>query len=301
MSYSNTKAYYGLRTTATPTSPTTTGTPQVGIANTSVSLTDADVFYAVQALIVGSGSDLVVQITDGDKTGSTEWTAGSAQVESATVVAASGATSNGNLAVVVTSSGMTGSPLTVNVPLTTAAHTTAALIAQAIVDTLNANATVSARFTATRSTAAVLLTRKPTATYTVGIASVPVYLVGDASEFTIPTALGVTGATSTTGADAAAGVASAGCYVVGDGEDFEGNALSAIAVAKISAYLVKCESESLASIVISSSTSEFADYEIQPNSVFSTIFANGDGAEQVFTIEPTSTALVTIVVAGSTV
>jgi hypothetical protein len=230
---SDARATIGLTATGTPSSPTSSGTIIVGIPTTQTRLTTADVFYAIQALVVGSASDLVIDLADGDKTGSTAWTAGSAQVETATVVAASGATANGNLAVVVASDGMAGTPLTVNVPLTTAAHTTAALIAQAIVDALNANAAVSARFTATRSTAAVILTRKPVGTYAVGAASVPVYLVGNADAFTIPTALGVTGATSTTGSDAAAGVATAGCYVVGDGVDFEGNALVAIYCAQL--------------------------------------------------------------------
>jgi hypothetical protein len=164
------------------------------------------------------------------------------------------------------------------------------LIAQAIVDTLNANAAVSAAFTASRSTAAVLLTRKPTATYTVGTVSVPVYLVGDASEFTIPTALGVTGATSTTGGGAAAGVASAGCYVVGDGEDFEGNALPAM---EVSSYIVQNSSVGFASI---SNASTLTGFPLNASAAFAVL---NNGQTPVLTIEPTATALVTIVVAGA--
>jgi hypothetical protein len=288
---SDVRANYGLRAVGTTTYPTGSGAVSLGIENQTVRLTDANVFYAIQALVVGSASDLVINTSTGAKTGSTAWTAGSAQVETATVVAASGATSNGNLAVVVSSTSVTGTPLTVNIPLTTAAHTTAALIAQAIVDGLNANAAVSAAFTATRSTAAVVLTRKPTGTYTVGSASVPVYLVGDASEFTIPTALGVTGATSTTGGGAAAGVASAGCYVVGDGEDFEGNALVAIAGNEIQGLLIKTD----AYITISTAAT-ITDYPLAGGNQ---LLILGDTIPtDTLTIEPTDTALVTIIVAG---
>jgi hypothetical protein len=291
---SDVRATYGLRANGTPSYPTSSGSVSLGVETTAVRLATADVFYAVQALVVGSASDLVIDLADADKTGSTDWTAGSAQVETATVVAASGATSSGNLAVVVTSAGMSGTPLTVNVALTTTAHTTAALIAQAIVDTLNANAVVSARFTASRSTASVLLTRKPTATYTVNGVSVPVYLVGDASEFTIPTALGVTGATSTTGSDAAAGVATAGCYVVGDGVDFEGNALAAIGANLASGILIRNESTSQGLLTVTSA-SYACTLAVGAAAQFS---GEGFPVEEI-TIEPASTALVTIIAAGA--
>jgi hypothetical protein len=292
---SDVRANYGLRAVGTTTYPTGSGAVSLGIENQTVRLTDADVFYAIQALVVGSASDLVINTSTGAKTDSTAWTAGSAQVETATVVAASGATSNGNLAVVVSSTSVTGTPLTVNIPLTTAAHTTAALIAQAIVDGLNANAAVSAAFTATRSTAAVVLTRKPTGTYTVGSASVPVYLVGDASEFTIPTALGVTGATSATGAGAAAGVASAGCYVVGDGEDFEGNALGIIEFSALAAFTIY--NDATGGVTISTAAT-MTDFPLKANSALTLVDAGLNGATETFTIEPASTALVTIIVAG---
>lgn len=55
-----------------------------------------------------------------------------AQVETATIVAAAGCTSTGNLSVTITSAYIGNSPLTVLVPLTIAAHTTAATIATAV-------------------------------------------------------------------------------------------------------------------------------------------------------------------------
>jgi len=295
---SDVRANYGLRAVGATTYPTGSGAVSLGIENQTVRLTDADVFYAIQALVVGGASDLVIVTSTGAKTGSTAWTAGSAQVETATVVAAGGATSSGNLEVVVASAGMAGTPLTVNVPLVQATHTTAALIAQAIVDALNANTVVAARFTATRSTAAVVLTRKPTATYTVGSVSVPVYLVGNADDFTIPTALGVTGATSTTGGGAAAGVASAGCYVVGDGEDFEGNTLIAITPNAIRGIVISVSPET--SGITISTAATMTDYPLLQGAtmaIFDNI--NGEIPTDTLTIEPITTSLVTIVVAGT--
>ena len=53
------------------------------------------------------------------------YVAGTQQVETATVVAAAGATSDGDLVVTVTAAGLVGSPLAVNVALTTADDTAA--------------------------------------------------------------------------------------------------------------------------------------------------------------------------------
>jgi hypothetical protein len=83
---------------------------------------------------------------------------GVAQVETATVVAASGATANGTLVVTVTSALFTA-PVAVNVALTTA-EDTAAKVATAMRSALTANATVGANFTVGGSSAAVALTAK---------------------------------------------------------------------------------------------------------------------------------------------
>ena len=84
--------------------------------------------------------------------------AGTAQVETATVVAAAGATSAGILTVVFNSAKTPS--LSIPVALTLADHTTAALIATAIKDALNANAQFAASWTATTSTADVVITAK---------------------------------------------------------------------------------------------------------------------------------------------
>lgn len=84
------------------------------------------------------------------------YVAGTAQVETATVVAASGATSNGNLTVTITAAGMTGSPLALVVPLTTAMNS-AALVAAEIRAFLE-DAAVLALFTVGGTGATVTLT-----------------------------------------------------------------------------------------------------------------------------------------------
>lgn len=85
--------------------------------------------------------------------------AGTAQVETATVTAAAGATSDGNLAVTVTGAGIAGSPLVVQVPLTLLTHTTAALVADAIRTALGATAAITALYTVGGTGADVSLTK----------------------------------------------------------------------------------------------------------------------------------------------
>jgi hypothetical protein len=123
--------------------------------------------------------------------------AGVAQVETATVVAASGATSNGTVALVLTSAAVAGSPLTVTVPVTTASNT-ATLVAAVLAAGLAANAAVASRFTVTSSAATIILTRRP--------AMPNVFPPNDETlKLAIPAGLGITAAD--TSADTTAGVA----------------------------------------------------------------------------------------------
>lgn len=86
------------------------------------------------------------------------YVAGAAQVETATVVAEDGATDNGNLVVTVTAAGLVGSPLAIDVPLTTDADT-AALVAAEIRSVLGATTAVTDLFTVSGTGADVVLTR----------------------------------------------------------------------------------------------------------------------------------------------
>lgn len=119
---------------------------------------------------------------------------GTQQIEVATITAAGGATSNGNLNLVLTGAGITGSPLTVPVPLTTAAHTTAALIAAACVAQLRTIPSLTALYDVFASSGATILlnANRPRANDTT-------------LNLAIPAALGVTAAPSS--ANTPAGVA----------------------------------------------------------------------------------------------
>jgi hypothetical protein len=194
--------------------------------------------YSVRAIFAQDGDEMTINTQTGSTAGTDAFTAGTAQVETATIVAAGGAASNGNLALVVTAAGMTGSPLTVNVALTTAAHANAALIAAACREALTANAAVAALFTVGGTSAAITLTRKPVSTFTVPGGTLNLYTSNDATlNIAIPTALGVTGASSST--DTTAGVASAGVKLYDAGVNFEGNPIAALVTA-INGVAIKC-------------------------------------------------------------
>ncbi len=84
-------------------------------------------------------------------------TNGTLQVTTATVVAASGITGNGNATVVVTGAILTGSPVTYSIPVTTAANT-AALAAGVIRTYLGLQAAVIAKYTVGGTGADITLT-----------------------------------------------------------------------------------------------------------------------------------------------
>jgi hypothetical protein len=290
MSISTVKATYGLRAVGIPTSPTSSGNLNLGIAPTNVALTDADVFYAIQALVVGSASDLVIVTSTGAKTGSTAWTAGEAQVDTAT--AAGTISGSGNASVVVTAAGMTGSPKTISVAVL--ASDTAAAWAGKVRTALAADSAVAAMFDVGGTTTAISLTRKATGTYTVGSNTVSTYAANDATlniALDNGTCTGIT--TAATSANTTAGVLTAGCYVVGDGEDFEGNALVALSGSIFHALQVSTTSN-----VLLTFGSTITDHALTAGSVLSISGLNGSSADSI-TIEPdTSPAVVTIIVAG---
>ena len=299
MTLSSPKSVVGLNTIVTPATSNSSGTLSVGPSNESVPLALANTGYTFDALLVGAGTDLDIDLADCDSTGTTAFTTGVAQVETATVVAGSGATSNGNLTLTVTAAGMTGSPKAILVALTTTTHTTATLIAAACAVALNADTAYAALFTATSAGATVITTRKATATYTVGVTSVPTYAANDATlNLAIAAGLGVSAAASS--ADTTAGVLTAGAYAVdADGEDFEGVTLVAIATDKVGGLLIKNKSASLAAITLTSAAT-LVDLEVQPSGSFQLTAKNCDQPIEALTIEPVSTALIQVTVLGAT-
>lgn len=213
------QAFYGLRASATPTGTNITNDVQVGIGNTVLPLTGADVAYSVGCLLADDTAEFDLDLADGDTTGTTAWTAGAAQVETATAVGT--ITLAGNATVVVTAAGMTGSPKTISVAV--ALNDTAAQWAAKVRTALAADTAVAALFDVSGTSASIILTRKPTKTYTIGVTSVPLYAANDSTlniSLDNGTCTGITTAASS--ANTTAGVVTAGALLFnGDGKDFE--------------------------------------------------------------------------------
>ena len=298
MTLTNPRATFGLNARTTPTKSGTSGTVQIGASNETVTLTNTKQ-VSFDAIIVGSASDLVIVQSTLNSTGSTAWAAGTLQVETATVVAASGATSDGNLTVTVTATGMTGSPKAISVALTIAAHTSATLIATAIAAALNADTAYAALFTATSSGANVITTRKVTNTYTLNGTSVPIRPANITLNVAIAGVLGITAAT--TSADTTAGVATSGAYVPDlDGNDFEGEASGGLTT--VDAVYIKNASTSVANALLTQST-VLTDYPLTPGDILQVAGTTGLLPTSDITVEPSATGdescFVTITLAGA--
>jgi hypothetical protein len=229
MAIQDCKAVFGLSGIATGTRTNVSGSSVVGVGQRAIPFSAANVVYSVRAIFTDTGT-MDINLLTGSTSGTTAFVAGTAQVETATIVAASGCTSNGTMALVLTAAGLTGSPLTVNVALNTVDHTTASLIAAAARTALEANTDVAAMFTIGGTGADITLTKKPTQTFTVGTESVPLYQANDATlNLEIPSGLGVTAAASS--ANTTAGVVTSGVKLFdGSGVDFEGKSLTPISI-----------------------------------------------------------------------
>lgn len=220
MAISSTLSNTGTSFTVIPTSSLTSGRLTLGLSATSQSFTGADIGYAISARLTTAATTATLDVQSGVCTGSAAYVAGTAQVETTTVVAASGATSNGNCIVTVTGASLTGSPLAVTIALTTAS-TTATLVAAVLAAGLQANAAIAAKYTVTSSGAIIILTVKADDDGN--------YVANDATlNIAIPAGLGITAAATST--NTTAGVASSGVNVLdGDGKDFEGITLTSMA------------------------------------------------------------------------
>jgi len=291
---SDARATYGLQAAGIHTSSGVSGSVQIGTQQTQVRFPTADVAYSLRAIFAGTADNLVIDLTDCDTTGSTAFVAGTAQVETATITAASGATSSGTMTMVLTSAGMTGSPLNVPVALVTGTHTTAALIASAARTALSANAVVAARFSIGGTGANIVLTRKPTSTRAVPTGTLNLYSANDTLlNLAIPAGLGVTLAASS--ANTTLGVVSDGVKIYdGDGKDFEGDAL--IAVGTINGLLISAIGPVTYQSGASAYKGEIIDGGILLQSVLGdaigdmpiTFTAQEDGAELTITVIGTS-------------
>ena len=291
MAISDARAVYGLSALGTNSRTGVVGSALIGETQAQLRLTDATTAYVVRAIFAGAGDELVLNLLTGSATGSTAFVAGNAQVETATFVGS--CTTTGTMPLVLTSAGMTGSPLTVNVPLTTAAHTTASLIAAAARTALELDATVAARFTVGGSGAVVSITRKPTVEYAEGSTAVPIYGANDATlNLAIPSGLGITAAASS--ADTTAGVATDGVKIFGDEVDFEGVAL--VEMATIHAMQLAIAAGAITYTNGSNETGSMGDYGAD-NRIFAGATGTFTGSPVTFTA--VSQADLTITIAGA--
>jgi len=223
MNLSNTRATVGLSTKATPLSTNVLGGVQIGSNNEAFTLATANVAYSLQAFFSASGNILSLNHLTGSTSGSTAYGAGTAQVVTATAVGT--VTIAGNASIVVTAVGMTGSPKTI--PVAVAASDTPTLWAAKVRTALAADTAVTALFTVSGTTTAIILTRKPA---TVLVSAGITHHIHSANDATLNiaiatgTATGITAAA--TSANTTAGVATTGVLIYdGDAKDFEGTTL----------------------------------------------------------------------------
>lgn len=281
MDLSQIRAYTGLTASATPTNSNVSNDVKIGIDNAATSITSATKIVSFDALIVGAASDLVIDVSDLDSTGTTAWTAGTAQVETATAVGT--IATSGNATVTVTAAGLTGSPLAVSVAVV--ATDTAATWAGKARTALAANADIAALFTVGGSSDNISLTRLPVFSHTFKGASVGAYPANDAT-LNIALANGTcTGITEdATSTDTTAGVISAGVYVPDlNGNDWEGNATGGATA--VYGLFIRNSSTSSDSVTVTQGT-VLVDYPLAVASVLQTCDATGSLSAADITIEP---------------
>lgn len=216
MNLTGTEVRVGMTAAANVSSVNTTGSVTIGTHVAALVYTDAPTVAYSLRMDVASGETLTLAMGTGAVTGSDP---GVLQVETATVIAAAGATTAGDATVIVTAANLTGSPLTVSVPLILTDNT-ASLVATKIRAALTANAAIASIFTVGGATADITLTAK------IAIANDPTLNISIANG----TCSGITSAPTST--STTAGVLKTQAYrisgAVWDETDFEGEPLPAM-------------------------------------------------------------------------
>jgi hypothetical protein len=156
MTLSGTEVRYGMLATADPSAVNVSGSQSIGTGLSTLAYTDAPTVAYSLAMIIQDGDTLTWNTSTGAVTGTV---AGTAQVETATIVAASGATTAGDLNVTVTSALVTGSPLLIPVALLLADNT-ASLVATKVRAALNATTAITDHYTVGGAGATYSLTTK---------------------------------------------------------------------------------------------------------------------------------------------
>ena len=216
MNLTGTEVRVGMTAAANVSSVNTTGSVTIGTPVAALVYTDAPTVAYSLRMDIASGKTLTLAMGTGAVTGSDP---GVLQVETATVIAAAGATTAGDATVIVTAANLAGSPLTVSVPLLLTDNT-ASLVATKIRAALTANTAIASIFTVGGATANITLTAK------IAIANDPTLNISIANG----TCAGITAAPTST--STTAGVLKTQAYrisgAVWDETDFEGDPLPAM-------------------------------------------------------------------------
>ncbi len=297
MDLSNPQAFSGLETTANPRGSNVRNGVRLGKGNASTSLSSATKVVTFDAIMQGSSSNLVVDVSDLDSTGTTAWSAGNAQVETAT---ASGTiATSGNASVIVSSPYVDTGQLTVSVavesgdlPAEWAAKARTALAA---------NSVLSQYYDVGGSLTGITLSSKPTLSHTIQGQSIGAYPANDATlniALLNDTCTGI--ATATSSANTTAGVASSGVYVPAlDGNDFEGIATGG--ANDLYGIYIKNSTPAGGDAVNVSIGTSIGGYPLPAQGILQISDASGDLAIGDITIEPSTNDpnIVEVVIAAS--
>lgn len=243
MTLSGTEVRFGCLATADPTAVNVSGSQSIGTSAQALVYTDVPTVAYSLGMLIQSGDTLTMNLYTGAVTGTV---AGTNQVETATIVAASGATTAGNLNVTVTSALVTGSPLLVPVALLLTDNT-ASLVATKVRAALTATAAIAAHYTVGGTGANYSLTaiEKAANDSTLNLAHAN------------GTCTGIT--TATTSTNTTAGVGTTRAYkftgVTWDATDYEGRALPS-AMNNLHSILIRSASTS-GSVEVSAGTYGF--------------------------------------------
>lgn len=260
MNLTGTEVRVGMTAAANVSSVNTTGSVTIGTPVAALVYADAPTVAYSLRMDIASGETLTLAMGTGAVTGSDP---GVLQVETATVIAAAGATTAGDATVIVTAANLVGSPLTVSVPLLLTDNT-AALVATKIRAALTANAAIASIFTVGGATADITLTAK------IAIANDPTLNISIANG----TCAGITEAPTST--STTAGVLKTQAYrisgAVWDQTDFEGEPLPAMT--KAHCVNVKRIGSGVGVLYISTSDSEV--FSLKKDSALIVFDSNGN-------------------------
>ena len=270
---------------------------RLGKGNASTALSSATKVVTFDAIMQGSSSDLVVDVSDLDSTGTTAWSAGTAQIEKAIAVGTIGTA--GNAEVVVTAADVTGSPLTFSVAV--AASDTDEQWAAKVRTALAANSALTEHYTVDGTETKIELHRKASVQHTIQGEVVGAYPANDATlniSLDNDTCTGIT--TAATSTDHTAGVASSGVYVPAlDGNDFEGIATGG--ASNLHGIYIKNSTPAGGDAVFVTMGSIVVDYPLPAQGILQISDASGDLNLEDITISPETNDpnIVEVVIAAS--